>query len=160
MPKRPKIISKEQQAYYHKVDDYINMQKTESFLSSESYYGALFHELVHSTGHKERLDRKELTQSKGFRTNDYAVEELTAEMGASYIKSYAGIPIEQLENNAAYIQGWLERLKKDKKFIVFASAQAQKAADYILNVRNEERELFPDEESSIKLDKTKERGNG
>ena len=159
MPKRPNIRSKEQQAFYHKIDDYINMLKTETFVSSESYYGSLFHELVHSTGHKERLDRKELTQSKGFRTNDYAVEELTAEMGASYLKSYAGIPIEQLENNAAYIQGWLERLKKDKKFIVYASAQAQKATDYILNIRNEEKELIPNEENFEKLDKTNERVN-
>ena len=75
------------------------------------------------------------------RSDKYAMEELTAEMGASYLKSYAGIPIEQLENNAAYIQGWLERLKNDKKFIVHASSQAQKATDYILNIRNEEREL-------------------
>ena len=80
-------------------------------------------------------------ENKGFRTEDYAIEELTAEMGASYLKSYAGIPIEQLKNNAAYIQGWLERLRKDKRFIVYASSQAQKATDFILNVRNEERDL-------------------
>lgn len=105
------------------------------------YYATLFHELVHSTGHDERLNRIELINSKGFRTQEYAIEELTAEMGASYLKSFAGIPIEQLENNAAYIQGWLERLRNDKKFIVHASAQAQKATDFILNVRNEEKEL-------------------
>ncbi|MBI5538551.1 MAG: DUF1738 domain-containing protein [Bacteroidia bacterium] len=157
MPKRPDIRTKEQQAYYHKIEDYINMPKTESFVSSESYYGALFHELVHSTGHQERLDRRELTQSKGFKTNDYAVEELTAEMGASYLKSFAGIPIEQLENNAAYIQGWLERLKKDKKFIVYASAQAQKATDYILNVRNEERELILENDLTDSQKKIEER---
>ncbi|MFH2141275.1 MAG: ArdC-like ssDNA-binding domain-containing protein [Bacteroidota bacterium] len=160
MQKRPEIRNKEQQAYYHKIDDYINIPKTESFLSSESYYGALFHELVHSTGHKERLDRKELTQSKGFRTNDYAVEELTAEMGASYLKSLSGIPIEQLENNAAYIQGWLERLKKDKKFIVYASAQAQKATDYILNIRNQEKEpeLVEQNENESEKSIARERG--
>ncbi len=128
-------------AFYHKGQDYVNMPRMEVFNSSEDYYATLFHELVHSTGHKERLDRKELLNSKGFKTEDYAIEELTAEMGASYLKSYAGIPIEQVENNASYIQGWLERLKKDKKFIVYASAQAQKATDYILNVRNEEREV-------------------
>lgn len=69
------------------------------------------------------------------------MEELTAEMGASYLKSYAGIPIEKLENNAAYIQHWLERLKKDQKCIVYASAQAQKASDFILNIKNEEKEI-------------------
>lgn len=141
MLKRPDIRHDEHRAYYNKAQDFVNMPKVETFLNSESYYGTLFHELVHSTGHNERLNRIELTNSKGFRTQEYAVEELTAEMGASYLKSYAGIPIEQLENNAAYIQGWLERLKNDKRFIVHSSAQAQKATDFILNVRNEEKEL-------------------
>ena len=70
--------------------------KIETFDKSEDYYGTLFHELVHSTGHGERLNRKELLESKGMRTDKYAIEELTAEMGASYLKAYAGIPIEQL----------------------------------------------------------------
>jgi antirestriction protein ArdC len=141
MPKRPEIRHNEQSAYYNKIDDFVNMPKTETFVNSESYYGTLFHELVHSTGHKERLDRKELIQSKRFGSENYAIEELTAEIGASYLKSYAGVPIEKLENNAAYIQTWLERLKKDKKFIIHASSQAQKATDFILNVRNEEKEV-------------------
>ncbi len=145
MPSIPKIQHKEQQAYYNRVGDYINMPKIETFDKSEDYYGALFHELVHSTGHGERLNRKDLLESQGMRSEKYAIEELTAEMGASYLKSHAGIPIEQLENNASYIQHWLEHLKNDKKFIVYASSQAQKATDYILNIKNEERELGGDE---------------
>jgi len=35
--------------------------------------------------------------------------------------------------NAAYIQGWLKKLKSDKRFIVIASGLAQKAIDYILD---------------------------
>jgi antirestriction protein ArdC len=146
MPKKPQIIHKEQNAYYHKLNDYINVPKMETFNSSENYYGTLFHELVHSTGHNERLNRKELIQNKSFRTDEYAIEELTAEMGASYLKSYSGIPIEQLENNASYIQGWLEKLKNDKKFIIYASSQAQKATDYILNVQSKELEIGEDRE--------------
>ena len=157
MPKRPDIRHKEHRAYYNKMDDYVNMPKMGTFTSSENYYGALFHELVHSTGNSERLNRKELVSSKAFGTEDYAKEELTAEMGASYLKSYAGIPIEQLENNAAYIQGWLERLKNDKKFIVHASAHAQKATDFILNIKNEEREMDLTENHSEDLDKSEER---
>lgn len=140
MPKLPEIRFNENSAYYNKKEDYVNMPKMETFKNSESYYSTLFHELVHSTGHSERLNRNELTKSNGFGTENYAIEELTAEMGASYLKSYAGIPIEQLENNAAYIQNWLERLKNDKKLIVYASSQAQKATDFILNIRNEELE--------------------
>ena len=137
-PKRPRIQHNEQIAYYNRLSDYVNVPKIETFDKSEDYYGALFHELVHSTGHGERLNRKELLESSGMRSENYAREELTAEMGASYLKSHAGIPIEQLENNASYIQSWLEHLKNDKKFIVYASSQAQKAVDYILNTGIEE----------------------
>ncbi len=84
------------------------------------------------------------------RSNDYATEELTAEMGASYLKSYAGIPIEQLENNAAYINGWLERLKQDKRFVVYASAQAQRATDFILDIQPKEKEPERLEDPTIK----------
>jgi antirestriction protein ArdC len=141
MPKQPDIRFKEHRAYYNRIDDFVNMPKMETFENSQEYYATLFHELVHSTGHNDRLNRKELLESAGMRSDKYAMEELTAEMGASYLKSYAGIPIEHLENNAAYIQGWLERLKNDKRFIVHASAQAQKATDYILNMKDEEKEL-------------------
>lgn len=141
MPKRPIIKHDEQKAYYHTEQDYVNMPKHETFVSSERYYGTLFHELVHSTGHNERLNRKELLEQKGPQTRDYAIEELTAEMGASYLKSYTGIPIQNFEDNIAYIQHWLEKLKKDKKFIVHASGQAQRAVDYILNERGVEKEV-------------------
>jgi antirestriction protein ArdC len=159
MPKRPEIRHNEQRAYYQKLNDFVNMPKMETFENSESYYATLFHELVHSTGHNERLNRKEIINNKGFKTEDYAIEELTAEMGASYLKSYAGIPIEQLKNNIAYIQGWLEKLRKDKKIIVYASSQAQRATDYILNFRNEEKELNladRSEESDKPIDREKE----
>jgi len=61
--------------------------------------------------------------------------------------------MEKLENNAAYIQSWLKRLKEDKRFIVHASAQAQKATDFILNINNEEKEL---DLSVAKIEKTDE----
>ena len=159
MPKRPDIRNKEHRAFYNKSDDYVNVPKMETFENNESYYGTLFHELVHSTGHNERLNRKELIKNNGFRTEDYAVEELTAEMGASYLKSYAGVPMEKLENNAAYIQSWLKRLKEDKRFIVHASAQAQKATDFILNINNEEKELDLSEAKIEKADEPVEREN-
>jgi antirestriction protein ArdC len=150
MPNRPDIRHNEHRAFYNKKYDFVNMPKMETFENSEEYYSTLFHELVHSTGHNERLSRKELLESAGMRSKDYAAEELTAEMGASYLKSYVGIPIEQLENNAAYIQGWLEKLRNDKRFIVHASAQAQKATDYILNIKNQEMEIGSQEVNNDK----------
>ncbi len=158
MPNRPEIRHTQHSAYYQKKDDYVNMPKMETFKDSESYYGALFHELVHSSGHQNRLNRKEITEKNAFGTEQYAIEELTAEMGAAYLKSKAGIPMEKLENNAAYIQSWLKRLKEDKKFIVHASAQAQKATDYILNIQIE-KELEPSEKDLDKSNKISEREN-
>ena len=141
MPKRPDIRHIQNRAYYNKIDDFINMPKIEHFKDSQSYYSTLFHELAHSTGHQERLYRREVTEKNIFGSKDYSQEELTAEMAASYLKSHAGIPIEKLENNAAYIHHWLEHLKKDQKCFIHACAQAQKATDYILNIKNEEIEI-------------------
>ena len=140
MPNKPEIRHTEQQAYFDRENDFVNIPKMETFKDSESYYGTIFHELVHSTGHTNRLNRTELMNSKGMKTNHYAIEELTAELGSCYLKSLANIPIEQLDNSASYINTWLTRLKQDKKFIVHASAQAQKATDYILNATCIERE--------------------
>ena len=141
MPNKPEIRHKEHRAYYSPVQDYVNMPEMKTFVDSSSYYGTLFHELVHSSGHASRLNRKEVMEMNGFGSESYSIEELTAEIGASYLKSCAGIPIENIENSSAYIQHWLERLKNDKKFIVHASAQAQKATDFILDVREVEKEL-------------------
>jgi antirestriction protein ArdC len=156
MPNRPDIRHKQHSAFYNKSEDFVNVPKMETFKSNDSYYATLFHELVHSTGHNQRLNRRELLESRGMRSDNYAKEELTAEMGASYLKSYAGIPIEKLENNAAYIQSWLKRLKENKRFIVHASAQAQRATDYILNIKPEEKELEVTENNIEKEVKAKE----
>jgi antirestriction protein ArdC len=131
----PEIQHKEYRAYYHPQRDYINIPDIKSFDKSTNYYGTLFHELVHSSGHKDRLNRKELVQNNFFGSKSYAIEELTAEMGACYLKSYAGIPIEEIENSSAYIQGWFEKLKNDRNLFIHASGEAQRAADYILNIQ-------------------------
>ena len=134
MPNKPKVQHESNEAYYHPIYDYINMPVIESFIDSESYYSTFFHELVHSTGHKNRLNRKELVEPTKFETEQYSQEELIAEIGACNLKSYVGIVNDDLQNSTAYIQGWLARLHFDKRFIVYASALAQKATDYILSI--------------------------
>jgi antirestriction protein ArdC len=135
MPLCPNIRMKEAKAYYNVEKDFINMPKMKTFKDSDSFYGTLFHELIHSTGHEKRLNRKELVQKEEFGSEEYSKEELTAEIGACYLKAHAGIGIEDLSNNASYIDSWLNRLRNDKRFIVYASAQAQRAVDFILNVK-------------------------
>ena len=130
----PIIRHEDHEAYYVPAMDYINMPKLSSFDSSQDYYGTLFHELIHSTGHEKRIGRKEVFQNPHFGTEMYSLEELVAEMGSCYLKSQTGIPIADLDNSAAYIKGWLEIFKGDKRFIVTAASRAQQAVEYILKV--------------------------
>jgi antirestriction protein ArdC len=138
MPHCPEIRHEARHAFYSPAKDYVNMPKWESFDSPESYYGTLFHELVHSTGHASRLARKEITEPNAKGSPAYSREELVAEIGACYLNSVTGIADNLLDNSVAYIGHWLEVLKSDKRLIVVASSRAQKAADYILNSNGEQ----------------------
>lgn len=133
MPGSPAIKHKEQQAFYHVEQDYINMPKKKLFKTPESYYATLFHELVHSTGNEKRLNRKTITEMHEFGSEAYSIEELVAELGSAYLSSLTGILNAGIGNSAAYINGWLAKLKGDKRFMVQASGQAQRAVDYIIN---------------------------
>ncbi len=144
MPNCPPIKYKEQAAFYDPRLDYVNMPKHKTFKNDESYYATLFHELVHSTGHHSRLNRKDLIEMAEFGNEPYSHEELVAEMGTSYLQSIANITSE-FEQSAAYIKGWLWKLKNDKRFIVSAASHAQKAVDYILNVKAEVEEKGEEE---------------
>lgn len=135
MQNRPHIQVKGREAYYQPKEDFINMPPIKSFGNAESYYSVLFHELVHSTGHESRLNRKEVTEKIVFGSESYSLEELTAEIGACFLKSFSGLPMDNLSQNASYIQNWLSVLRDDKRFIVKASSRAQRAVEYIMNVK-------------------------
>lgn len=138
MPQRPEIKHGLTQAFYSPGSDFVAMPNRTSFEKDAAYFATLFHELIHSTGHASRLNRPTLTESAGFGSNPYCKEELVAEMGAAFLGGQAGIGETLLENSAAYIQNWLEQLQNDKKLIVQAAGQAQKAADFILGVKHVE----------------------
>ena len=91
--------------------------------------------MTHSTGHEKRLNPRTLTDLCPFGSTNYSAEELCAEMGAAYLCGIAGIGNHTLDNSAAYIQGWLAKLKRDPKVLVQAAAQAQRAVDYITGVQ-------------------------
>ena len=132
MPSAPAITHQSQRACYSPLLDVVNMPKPESFDASENYYSTLFHELTHATGHQSRLDRKGITDPVRFGSHTYSKEELIAEMGAAFLSGHCGIENSTLDNSAAYIQGWLGRLRNDSKLVVMAAAKAQKASDYVL----------------------------
>lgn len=138
MPKRPDIRHGQGRAYYSPGLDFVGMPVKESFKSSEGYFDTLFHELTHSTGHESRLARKGVSGTEGnwgsFGSGLYAKEELVAEMGAAFLCGHVGIVDRTIDNSAAYIASWLQRLSDDPKLVVNAAAQAQKAADFILGI--------------------------
>jgi len=133
MPKKPVIQFRELRAYYQPSSDAVNMPKAETFESPEEYYSTLFHELSHSTGHESRLDRATIKDVSPFGSCNYSKEELIAEMGSAFLCGHCKIENKTIDNSAGYIQGWLRKLRNDKKMIVMAASQAQKAADFILD---------------------------
>ena len=137
MPRPPAIEHGGRAAYSPSVDR-VTMPETTLFESAEAYYGTLFHELTHATGHVSRLNRKEITDPIHFGSNPYSREELVAEMGAAFLSGHCGIENATLDQSASYIQNWLEQLKDDRKLVVHAAAHAQKACDFILDVKPEE----------------------
>jgi antirestriction protein ArdC len=108
------------------------MPDPEVFHSMESYYSGIYHELAHSVGAKHRLNRKAITEPHGFGSHEYSREELVAEMASAFLCGYSGILMNTETNHAAYLKGWLKRLKEDPAMLIKAGAQAQKAFEWIM----------------------------
>lgn len=121
------------EASYSPTGDCITLPLREQFLSAADFFSTIFHEMTHSTGHKDRLNR--LKPTAHFGNEDYSKEELVAEIGAAALMNWSGIETDKsIKNSSAYVQGWLTALKNDKRLIVQASGQASKAVEYILGI--------------------------
>lgn len=121
-------------AFYLPIQDYIQVPCKEQYQDIEEFYSTLFHEMIHSTGHKSRLNRSDMQGIVRYGSEKYSKEELTAELGSAMIINILGIETEKsFKNSSGYIQDWLQVLKNDNKFIVSASSRAEKAVKYILN---------------------------
>jgi antirestriction protein ArdC len=122
-------------AYYSPSGDFIHMpsKTTEQWKSNGDYYKVFFHEAIHSTGHKSRLDR--LDKMASFGSDEYSKEELVAELGALYLEAITGIQtaIDDFKNSQAYINGWISKFKSDPKLILSASTKAHEAVELILS---------------------------
>lgn len=115
-------------ASYSPSLDVIKTCKVEEYVSDEAYYSTIFHEITHSTGHINRLNRN---LKGGKNSQAYAKEELIAEIGSCFLCSVTGIVTKTIDNSASYIKGWLSHLRKDPMLIIQASSRAQKAFDYL-----------------------------
>lgn len=126
------IFQEYDRAFYSSANDFIQIPPLKNFHSSNNYYGVLFHEITHSTGAKERLNR--FTDGpQPFGSNDYSKEELVAEMGSAMMLAELNLETKTTHtNNAAYIQNWLQALKGDANLVVSAASKAEKAVRFIL----------------------------
>jgi antirestriction protein ArdC len=119
-------------AYYAPGPDLIQLPVPEAFKDAESYAATKAHELTHWTAHPTRLAR---TLGKRFGDDQYAAEELVAELGAAFLCAMLGITPDVREDHAAYLGHWLKILKGDERAIFTAAAHAQRAVDHLTGLQ-------------------------
>ena len=102
------------------------------FTSPATYYGVIFHELIHWTGHEHRCARD---LSGRFGSESYAMEELVAELGAAFLLAEVGIAPEPRIDHAQYIDSWLSVLNSDPRAIFSAAAKASQSTAYLQQFR-------------------------
>lgn len=128
-PKFREVIG--DRAYFDPRSDAITVPDRSQYDNPAEYFSTTFHEFGHSTGHSSRLNREGVVNFDHFGSQQYADEELVAEMTSAFLCAEAGID-NTVENSAAYIAGWKKRLTDDPMLIIRAAGRAQKAADFIL----------------------------
>lgn len=128
-------------AFYRPMTDSIHLPERGRFANPMNFYEVALHELGHWTGHESRLDRH---LGGAFGSEEYAREELAAQMASLFISADLGIPFHP-ERHAAYNASWIEILQKDKNEFFRASRNAEIIADYVLNFG---REISPSDETS------------
>lgn len=130
MPDTPVIeTGANDNACYSPTLDKVMVPDIAYFESSRAYYSTMFHELVHSTGHRKRLNRFE--SGAYFGNEKYSREELVAELGAAFLCTMAGID-HDIDNTAAYIKSWLTVLSDNPTWVSWAASRAQKACEFIV----------------------------
>jgi len=117
-------------AYYRNDIDEIFSPKPELFTDTGAMLATISHEIIHETGHKTREDRASLRDYHKDRSAR-ALEELIAELGASYLMADLGLSFGPRLDHAQYIASWLGHLKNDPKAIFTAARFAQAAADRV-----------------------------
>ncbi|HCA5652621.1 zincin-like metallopeptidase domain-containing protein [Klebsiella pneumoniae] len=122
------IIAKGQNAFFAPSTDEIHLPERRLFSDAANFYATGMHELVHWSGAKSRLNR----EMKGkFGSEDYAFEELIAELGSAFLMADLGIVGEVLHES--YIASWLKALRNDKRYIFKAASAASKAHRYLMD---------------------------
>jgi antirestriction protein ArdC len=131
-PNKPDIQFKPGVACYIPSLDEVRMPELNAFKDSENFYATLFHELGHSTGHYNRLNRPGVSGPIEFGSQEYSQEELVAEIAASFLCAHCQIENKVIDNSVAYLNSWISKLSNDKYMIIKAASEAQKAFNLIV----------------------------
>jgi antirestriction protein ArdC/phage/plasmid primase-like uncharacterized protein len=121
-------------AFYRPLTDSIHLPDRELFPSAENFYATALHELGHSTGHPDRLNRD---LSHPFGSEGYAKEELRAEIASMILGDELGIGHDS-NQHAAYVGSWIKALKEDPLEIFRAAADAEKIQAYVLGLEQQQ----------------------
>lgn len=116
-------------AYYARVGDFIQLPDPAAFDTVDLYGATKAHEYIHWSGAEHRLGR---TFGERFGDNAYAAEELVAELGSAILGAELGLPVDHLDEHAAYLGHWLGMLRADPKALLTIASKADEAATYIL----------------------------
>ena len=108
----------------------IHEDPKEVYKDGMEYYSSLVHEMAHSTGIDTRLSRD---MEGRFGDKKYAKEELVAELSAAMVGNSMGFDKRILDNNAKYVDSWIDTLKQEPKFIISVMADVSKASGMILD---------------------------
>ena len=103
---------------------------TDTMSASEGWYSTALHELTHWTGHETRLNRCGIVKPKRSK-DEYAFEELIAELGAAFLCARTGITPMLRDDHIQYISTWIKNLQEDSRAIFKAASSADKAADFL-----------------------------
>ena len=115
-------------AYFSITKNEIVVPEKAQFKNGESYYGTLWHEMTHSTGIEGKLDRIKPT---AFGSDEYAREELVAELGSALVAQRYGMSKALKEESCAYLKSWLEQLKESPQFIKTTLLDVKKATSLV-----------------------------
>lgn len=122
-------------AFYAPSSDRIQMPHKDDFDGEAEFYGTLYHEMAHSTGHKDRLNRPGIVDHIRFGSASYSFEELVAEFTSVFVMAQMGrldVEDKTFKNSASYLRGWAKKLKKNKDWAGKAATKARHAAEFIL----------------------------
>ena len=123
-----KILPGSDQAAYHPSFDVIRLPNQSAFDDEATYAGVVAHELIHWTAHADRVDRPHNYDDP----DERAYEELVAEIGSLMLCARLGINSDMDGHSIPYIASWIRQMENNPRYILKASADAEKAVSWIM----------------------------